>query len=131
MRIGLLGDFGRSVVADMRIQRSDQHKTALEMFCHACRVGLEAGDAVGIEVATAVGQKPNRLEQVVDDHRLEHVELQMTLARCEADGHVVAHHLAGEHGQRFALGRVDLARHDRAARLVGWQSHFGEASARS
>jgi hypothetical protein len=44
----------------------------------------------------------------------------------KADGDVVAQHLAGQHRQRFALGRVDLAGHDRAARFVGRQ--FDSAS---
>jgi hypothetical protein len=36
----------------------------------------------------------------------------------DGDGHMVADHLGADHGHRLALGRVDLARHDRRARLV-------------
>src|SRR5690606_42085528 len=90
---------------------------------------LHASDAVAVEVATAVGQQVDRFQQVVNDHRLEHVQLQVPLTGGETDGHVVAHDLAGEHRQRFALGRVDLAGHDRAARFVGRQAYFGKAAA--
>ena len=56
------------------------------------------------------------------DERLEHVQFEIAGRAAEIDRHVVAEHLAAQHRQRFALGRIDLARHDRAARLV-----FGNA----
>jgi hypothetical protein len=34
------------------------------------------------------------LQEVVDHHRLEHVQLEIALAAADADGHVVAHDLA-------------------------------------
>ncbi|MCY1431667.1 hypothetical protein D9M71_476410 [compost metagenome] len=71
------------------------------------------------------------MQQVVDDHRLVDVELQVPLACGKAYGNVVAHDLAGDHRQRLALGRVDLAGHDRAAWLVGWQAHFGQPRTRA
>ena len=42
----------------------------------------------------------------------------MPLAAGEGDGRVVAHHLARNHGERLAWVGIDLAGHDRAARLV-------------
>ena len=44
---------------------------------------------------------------------------------------VVAEHLHADHGQRLALGRVDLARHDRRARLVLRQRQLAQARARA
>ncbi len=44
---------------------------------------------------------------------------------------MIAHHLGRDHGQRLALGRVHLARHDRRARLVGRQRQFADAAARA
>ena len=41
------------------------------------------------------------------------------------------HHLHGDHRQRLGLGRVDLAGHDRRARLVLRDQQFGEAGARA
>ncbi|MCY1370467.1 hypothetical protein D9M69_575590 [compost metagenome] len=67
----------------------------------------------------------------MDDHRFEHVELQVALTGGKANGDIVAQYLAGQHRQRFALGRVDLARHDRTARFIGRQPDFGEAGARA
>src|SRR5690606_41814353 len=49
---------------------------------------------------------------------LEHVELEIALAGGKADCRIIAHHLRHHHGHGFRLGRIDLARHDRAARLV-------------
>ena len=103
--------------------------TALQVRGHLPGVRLQPGNTVLGEVAAAIGQELNRLQQVVDDHRLEHVELQVALAGGEGDGGVVAQHLAGEHRQRLALGRVDLAGHDRTAWLIGRQAHFGQTGA--
>ena len=83
------------------------------------------------EVAAPVAQQLDGLQQVVNDYRLVDVQLQMPLACSKTDGDIVAHHLACEHGQRFALGRVDLARHDRAAGFIGWQFDFRQPGARA
>ena len=83
-----------------------------------------------LEVAATVCQQLDGLQQIMNDHRFVHVQLQMTLAGSKADGHVVAHDLAGQHGQCFALCGVDFARHDRAARLIGGQFNLGQPRAR-
>src|ERR1700691_4464777 len=44
---------------------------------------------------------------------------------------VIRHHPHGDHGERFALGRIDLARHDRGARLILRDLQFGKSGARS
>jgi hypothetical protein len=49
----------------------------------------------------------------VQDHRLEDVQLKMALGIGEGHRGVVAEDLHGHHGHRFALRRIDLARHDR------------------
>ncbi|MCY1407912.1 hypothetical protein D9M71_232240 [compost metagenome] len=67
----------------------------------------------------------------MDNHRLEHIELQVPLACGKTHGNIVAHYLASDHRQGLALGRVDLAGHDRTARLVGWQAHFGQPRTRA
>jgi hypothetical protein len=66
----------------------------------------------------AVGQQAHALQEVVGDQRLEDVELEVAGGAADADGDVVAHHLAAEHRQRLALGRVHLAGHDRTAGFV-------------
>ncbi len=44
---------------------------------------------------------------------------------------MIADHLSGDHGQHLALGRIDLARHDRAARFIGRQVELAETGPRS
>ena len=55
----------------------------------------------------------------------------MALAAGHRDGGVIAHHLGADHGQRLALGRIDLARHDRGARLVFRQGQLAETGTRT
>jgi putative ABC transport system substrate-binding protein len=49
---------------------------------------------------------------------MRHAALEARAHAAEADRNVVGHHLHGDHRQRLALGRIDLARHDRGAWLV-------------
>ena len=115
----------------MGVQGGDQHQAALQVFSHFGGIHFQACDAVLLEVAATVCQQLDGLQQVVNDHRFVHVQLQVTLAGSKTDGYVVAHHLARQHRQRFALSGVDLAGHDRASRLVGWQFDFSQPRARS
>lgn len=52
-----------------------------------------------------VGEQADRLQQVVDDHRLEHVELQVSPAGSEGDGGIVAENpqASMERGLRIGL----------------------------
>ena len=90
-------------------------------------VGLGALDQERAEVGAAIGQQRDRLGQVVDDQRLVDVHLEVAAGAAEADRHVVGHHLDRDHGQRLGLGRIDLARHDRGARLVLRQDQLRQA----
>ena len=96
-----------------------------------CLVGLDADDAIVGERARRVGQQPDRLQHVGGEHRLVDVELEMALARADRDRGVIAEHPAAHHRQRLALGRIDLAGHDRGAGLVLRQDQFAEARARA
>src|SRR5262249_39484078 len=79
---------------------------------------LNSSNAVVGEALRGIAQELDRLQEVVDDYRLEDVELEMALGARKSDRGVVAEHLHTDHGQRFALRRVDLSRHDRRAGLV-------------
>ncbi len=87
--------------------------------------------AIVVERETPVGQKLRRLKHVVQDHRLEDVQLEMPLRPGHANGYVIAEHLHGDHRQGFGLGGVDFARHDRGARLVFRDPQFADARSRS
>ncbi len=78
-----------------------------------------------------VGQQRAALEHVVDDDRLEHVELEVPARAGEADRGVVAHHVHADHRHRLGLRRVHLARHDAAPRLVLRQVQLADAAARA
>ena len=71
------------------------------------------------------------MQEIVNHHRLKHVQFKVALAPTHGDGSVVAHHLTADHGHGFGLGWVDLAGHDGGARFVGWQSQFTQSTARA
>src|SRR5580700_6570748 len=101
------------------------------MLLDALLVRLNAASAVVVERDTALGQKLHRLEHIVQDDRLEHVQLKVAVRAGHADGYVVAEHLHGDHRQSFGLGGIDLTRHDRRAGLVFRDPQFADACPRS
>ncbi|SSM34304.1 Uncharacterised protein [Klebsiella pneumoniae] len=66
-----------------------------------------------VKARHTVRQQTHRLQEVVDDHRAIDVKLKVAGSTADIHRHVVAHHLAADHGQSFALGWVNLARHNR------------------
>src|SRR5262249_13114360 len=55
---------------------------------------------------------------------------EISAGAAKPDGDVVSHDLHGKQRERFALGRIDLARHDRGAGLVFRDLQLREACAR-
>src|SRR5205085_7132222 len=88
--VRVLGDLGGVVVADVRVQSGDEHERLAQVFVNLRAVEFDAGDAVINEAVTGVFQEADRMEQVVDQHRLEDVQLEVALRAGETDGRVVA-----------------------------------------
>ena len=129
--VGGFGDFGGVVVADFGRERGDQHQRVVNVVADLGAIDFDAGDAVIDEAVAGVGEKFDGLQIVEDHHRLENVELEISLRAGEADRGVVAHHLHGDHRDRFALRRIHFARHDRRAGLVFGKHQFAQAAARA
>ena len=67
---------------------------------------------------------------VEDDQRLVDVHFEIAAGAAKTHRDVIGHHLHGDHRERFALGRIDLARHDRGARLILRDFQFRKSGAR-
>src|SRR5476649_2149661 len=63
--------------------------------------------------------------------RLEHIEFEMTLGGGVRNRGMIAEYLAAYHGERLALGWIDLARHDVGAGFVLRQDQFAYPRSRS
>ena len=72
-----------------------------------------------------------RLEDAGGDDRLEHVELQLAALGGHRDRQVAADHAEAHHVHDLGDHRVDLARHDRRAGLLGRQVDLAQAAARA
>ncbi len=129
--VRVLGDLRRFIVADVRVQRGDEHQRFTHQLLDARRIGLDAGRTVLVEINAAVRQQARAVQEIADHQRPKHVELEVARGAAEIDRHVVAEYLAAQHRQRFRLRRVDLARHDGAARLVFRDIEFPDAAART
>ena len=98
---------------------------------HLLAVRRDSCDAAVVERLDRVGEEACGLEEVIDHDRHEDVQLEIALRGGKADCGVVAHDLYGDHRDGLALRRVDLARHDGAARLVRGDRDLAESAARS
>ena len=129
--VGLLGSLGDIVVSQVRVKNGSKHERLVEELADAVLVRLNAHNAILGEAPGAIGEQPDRLEEVLDEDRLEDVQLELAVATCDANGGVVAHDLRSDHSERLALRRVDLAWHDRATRLVLGKRKLAKAAARA
>ena len=119
------------VIADMLIESGDQHKRIVQIFADLFAVEFDAADAVIDEAVAGIVDEADAVEEVVDHHGLEDVQLKIALRAGETDSRVVAHNLNGDHRHRFGLGRIDLSGHDRRAGLVLRQRDLAEATTRA
>ena len=127
----LVCSLGSVLVADVRVQRRDEHERAVQVLVHLLAVRRDARDAAVIERLDGVGEQTCGLEEVVDHDGHEDVQLEVALRSCNANRGVVAHDLHGNHRDGLALGRVDLARHDGATRFVRGDRDLTETAART
>lgn len=63
------------------------------------------------------------------DQWAEDVQLEVAAGAAYVDRHVVAHHLGTQHGERLALGRVDLAGHDGGSGFIFRNEQLTEPAA--
>ena len=94
-------------------------------------IGANADHATICERERGIAQQSDRLQHGIGEHRLEDVELQMSLARSDRNQRIVAEHLAANHGQSLGLGRVDFAGHNGRAGLVRGQDQLADSRAGS
>src|SRR5690606_31874470 len=109
-----LGNAGSVLVADVRVQGGNQ---ADGVFHQLAAAGFVGGDAIDAELTQHVhgaGQQADRVEDLVGDQRLHHVQLQLAALGGQGQRQVVADHFESDLVDRFRDHRVDLARHDRA-----------------
>src|ERR1700723_1462612 len=129
--IGLVCDRRCLVVADHRAERGDQHQGATKQFLDPRAVQAGPFHREFAELVTRVAQDAGGMEEVVDDDGTHCIELEIALAAGEGDRVVLTDDLDADHHHRLALGRVDLARHDRGAGLILRQDQLAKAVVRA
>ena len=102
----------------MRVQRGDQHQRFPQIFIYFLPVRANPLRAVSAEGVAGIRQQVHRLQEIVNHHRHEHIQLKIPLRRRQPDGRVVTHDLNADHGHRFALRGIDLSGHDGTAGLI-------------
>ena len=105
-----------------------------EFFTYAVHLGAIHLDALEhvLDVAMAgVGDQRDRMQKVVNDHRLENIELKIALRAGETDRGRRAVDLDADHRHGFALRGIHLAGHDGRPGFVLRNDEFTQAATRT
>ena len=97
----------------MRIEGRHKHERVVEVLADPLFVGLNSLGAAIVKRTSALRQQLNRLQNIVENNRFIDVELEVALGAGEGDRVIVAEYFYRDHGQRLALGRIDLPGHNR------------------
>src|SRR6185436_15444062 len=110
--VSVLCNLGSFVVTDVRIQRGHEHQGVFQMLVDLSAVELDSIDTKFDETVRRVVQQSNRVQEVVNHHRLVDVQLEIALRSTKTRRQVVTKDLHRDHRQRLALRWVHFARHD-------------------
>lgn len=129
--VGGLGDMSSSIVANVRVQGSDEHQALVEEFINSTSVSFDASNAVKVEGFTGITKESCRVENIANDEWLEDIKFEMSAHSSNADSSVVTDDLGADHSNSFTLSGVNLARHDGRSGLVLWERELTETASRS
>ena len=129
--VGFFGDLRGFVVADFGRQGGHQHQGIFHVEIDLLLVDFDSFYAVFYEAAAGIGQEADGIQEIENDYGLEDIQLEIAQGAGDADGGVIAHHLHGDHGERFGLRGIYFAGHDGRARLVFGDGEFAETAARA
>ncbi len=91
--ISPLGDLRGAVVADDRIQCSDEHQGIGQMAGDGVTIRRDTDHAVFGETGTGICQPSERFQQVMNQDRFKGVEFKMAVGPGDTNSDIVAHHL--------------------------------------
>src|SRR6185312_11931736 len=104
-------------VSHMRVDGRDNTDAAVNVRSHALHISGKSLDQIFAEHHKDVGHHADRLEQIENQHRLHHVQLELAGFRSKADRVVVADHLESHLVYYLGHHGIDFAGHDARARL--------------
>ena len=130
-RIGLLRERGALLVADVRQKRRHDADAAVEPRLAAGLVGLEIDEQLVDEGVDAVREAVQRAEEIVRDHRLHDVKLELAVLHAERHREIMRDRLIARLIEHLGDHGIDLARHDGGTGLPLRQLEFRQAAARA
>ena len=77
--MSFLSDLGRFIVAQVGVEGGNQHERILKVTVNLFEVRLNSFGAMMVEGAAGVGEETDRVKKIVDNHRFEDVELEVSL----------------------------------------------------
>lgn len=77
LMMGFFRDLGGVVVPDVRVQGGHQHERVAQMGGDLVASRLDADGAMVVEGHAGISQQAYGLQEVVNHHRLEHVQLKV------------------------------------------------------
>lgn len=123
----MLGDVSGLLVADVRAEGGGDGHAGLHQLFAPIPVGGDSQDTVVGQSLDGAPQGVDGLENIIKDHGLEGIELQLSRLGGQGHGHIVADDVVGNLTDHLGDHRVDLAGHDGGAVLLGGQIDLAKA----
>src|SRR5699024_4074786 len=88
--VSFLSNFCCIVITNMTVQCSNQHEAIFQVVGHLLLIGLHASNAMLLEATATISHQFDGLKNVVNNHWLKYVELQVTLAGGNINSDIIA-----------------------------------------
>jgi hypothetical protein len=125
------GNLGCLSVPDIWTEGCRDGGAAIEQLAASVYVRFDASHAALVEDPDRVGEDPSRVQRIPRDDRHHHVQFELSCIGAGEDRGVAAEHLVADLVDHLRDGWIDLAGHDRRARLNRRQADFGDPGARA
>ena len=97
--MSVFGDLCSAVIADMLIERGNQHQRFAHQRFNARFIGSDAGRTMLFKIPAATRQQTDTAQNIADDEWAENIELKISRCATKIDRRIVAKHLAAQHRQ--------------------------------
>ena len=127
--VGLFGEGGGFVIADLKGKGSDDGHGPLDEFLALLDVGFRALDGFLVEGDASTRQNPNGFEEGVSHHGFHDVEVEKPALTGNGHGGVLSHGPGSDLDHHLADDGVDFAGHDGTTGLEFRELDFGDGGA--
>src|SRR5690625_2618080 len=89
------------------------------MLLNSIPVRLQSFDAMLRKAMTRIADQIGGHEKIENHHRLEYIQLKLSVHSSDGNCHIITDHLCHRHRQCFTLSSIDFDEHDITSGFIG------------